>query len=330
MHVTNLPKSRLFCTVSALAIGAVLSTKVPARADELTPAQRPALFVSLEGGAACQFGDTINAAPALDWVAGLHNFAVTANNYKFGEGECGLTGRIGIGEENIKAFGGLFNYWGVFVRETDFRNDRFKASGAAYYISDPTYSGQGSANGNYKEKRTVVDFEIGRDIGIGSRGEDLRVFGGLRYARFKGNARIEGTYVYYDPAPHDYPFSAQHRFEFDGVGPRIGLTARVPLQGGFGILFTGAAAVLYGDRTTKFQFDVPGFISGALKDTNRGWVTNLEGEAGLTFAFAPSAELVAGVRAEGWFDQISSGTAVDSADRNNWGPFARLVMKYPE
>jgi hypothetical protein len=308
-----------------LAVSAVLSAQSPARASEPTLAPPPALFLSLEGGAACQFGQEINAAPALDFVAGLHDFTVTSSNYKFGGNECGWTGRIGIGQDNLNAFGGLLDYWGVFVRQTDFGKDRFSASGAAFYTPDPTYYGQGSADGTYKEKRTVVDFEVGQDIGIGS---GTRIFGGLRYARFRGDARIDGTYVYYDPTPYTYAFSANHKFEFSGIGPRIGLAARVPLQGCFGLLFMGSASALYGDRVTKFQFSVPGFSAGGLKETDTGWVTNLEGETGLTFAVSPSAELVAGVRVEAWFDQIASGTAVNSADRDNWGPFGRLVVKF--
>ena len=145
---------------------------------------------------------------------------------------------------------------------------------------------------------------------------------------------------------------------FEGLGPRLGLTARMPITTGIGLSLGGSGSVLWGDHSlsgtassacggpaTGLSSPCSNLTSLGLAQSS-GSVTNLEGEAALVFAI-PSlngAELSLGVRAESWFgisgpshvglqtNTVAPATvstvagAVGSLDRHEWGPFVRLTV----
>jgi hypothetical protein len=310
-------------------------TVVPAWAQEAVAGG----FVALEGGAACPFGDETgfirdeipHTAPGLlfDHRSGL----------ALGDESCGWTGRIGFGQSAPGAFFGLAGFWGLYVRHTEMKTDSDQSTlttnslflGTVF----PNYTGP--VSGRYDENRTVIDFEVGQDAGLGVPGLDLQVIGGLRYARFKSGSSIEAETVG-PPGYYFYTIDLQTKTEFNGLGPRIGIRGSVALGQGFGLMFTASAAALYGSRdanslVTVFEsFSLPagGTLTTRFDSDGRDWVGSFDGEAAITVQpFASGGgELALGVRAELWIDQVRDHGAPrgQDLDRYFWGPFARYTI----
>jgi hypothetical protein len=282
----------------------------------------------LEGGESCSLGGHGTLAannPSHFFGANYPSSAATS----FGN-HCGVTGRIGILQQaphNV-FFGN--DYWGLFVRQTDFGKQRFSPSGSGYgFFLAPKYSSV-SIPGTFQEERTVVDFEVGRDLGIGSPIVNLRAFGGIRYARYQGTLTTTADFT----GKYNGQANATTRDTFNGAGPRLGLSGRGPIAGIVGFTFSGSGSVILGQDKINVTGDGPGLSASGTK-----WVYNTEGEAGLTFALTKGgAELVTGVRAEAWFNQsglnnvatnIATGSFTVSGSRvsrNDWGPFLRLAL----
>ncbi|EKQ68231.1 Legionella pneumophila major outer membrane protein precursor [Leptolyngbyaceae cyanobacterium JSC-12] len=99
-----------------------------------------------------------------------------------------------------------------------------------------------SAKLNYK----AGDFEAGYNIRAG-KNVDLRLFGGLKASNLNQKMNIN-----YDG--RDYT-NGQIDTEnnFTGVGPRVGLEAKVPLGAGFNLFGRGAASMQVGTQTSTFR-----------------------------------------------------------------------------
>jgi hypothetical protein len=325
--------------VSAFALHLALAGTGAAQASGL-PA---GTSLVIEGGAACPFGDqgTIGAEQTFY----LPPFSVrTASN--FGNGDCGWTGHIGLMQERQGAFLGLADYWGVFVRHTVPGSDRFasSASAAYFYYGYSKYYGV-DVRGKFQEEWTVVDFEAGSDIGIGSATGKLRLFAGLRYARYTG--KLDATSTFTIAAPfYGFAYSAAYsifaRHGFEGIGPRAGFTGTIPITGVVGFTFGGSASALWGRHKFTYQASGP-FLGTFVSQSDWDWVFNVEAEAGLLFRLfqTSGATLTVGVRSEWWFDQVKL-TGVNfncgclyaytntlqggTLDRHNWGPFVRVKI----
>lgn len=314
----------MLARLSVASLAACCATAAPTLADELTsPLLKPALFVSLEMGVACSFGDEIDAIGTMNNVAAAFGATQGSGNLAFGDSDCGWQGRVGIGQSNTVGMGQWVDYWGVFVRHTQFGSDDFNGSYTAVTPGPGTYVS--SLPGEYEEQRTVVDLELGHDVNIGG-GQTARLFGGLRYSHFEGDVTSAGTStVTVLGVSVTDPWTCSMSLRFDGAGPRIGLSTGIPLQGGVGLLLSTSASALYGERDTHCHVLIPGRADIPVSQSETGWVTNLEGEAGLTYAlFGAGSELAVGVQVEAWFNQTEDGPWHADADRHNWGPFARI------
>jgi hypothetical protein len=300
------------------------------------PPPPPPWFFSAEGGGACS---TSNIAARSPFVPGA-NLAHVGN-------ACGWTTRLGFGQENAALFGGMADYWGVFVRYTRIQdsapvNDVFGTFFPGY---TNLYSVAFSANTGFDERRTVIDFEAGRDIGIGDESK-LRAIAGLRFAHYSGETSVLGPTTY---ATTTYEANFFTKQQFDGAGPRIGFSYRRPLFGMIELTADGSAAGLWGRFKTNLNDTLVGnhpySISG--QESHNGWVGNLEGSIALAYApYGPRGwDVSLGVRAEDWFNQIdtnvfnasSFGKGVPQApvsvagqreDRFNWGPFLRVKVPF--
>lgn len=341
---TSSLRTALLASASALALSFGLPTAGLAadlKGDGMAPPPpRPAFFVSLEGGNTCVTSDGQSFQGFLSATAGIDT-SVTVNG-----NDCnGWTGRVGIGQEGKGILGGHFDYWGVFVRYSDFGTRKGSKSGAspAYYYYGLSETNTASTSAD----RTVIDFEVGRDVGVGATAHGnatWRIFGGLRYARFDSTTRMNGALTfsgyYYS---YTYRSSVVDKSSFDGFGPRIGMSFKVPFGRGWGLTATGSASVLFGERTTNISaVDVFGGTY-AQRFSSDDHVVNFEGEAGVYFSpFGPRSELVLGARAEHWADQIITSrtivpvTGIGAAfidpakrelDHTNWGLFARMKIK---
>jgi hypothetical protein len=117
----------------------------------------PTWFFSAEGGAACSGS---NIAVRSRFVPGV-DLARVGN-------ACGWTTRLGFGQENTALFGGIADYWGVFVRYTRIQ-DSAPVNGI-FGTFFPGFAGlypySFNANSGFDERRTVIDFEAGRGCGV--------------------------------------------------------------------------------------------------------------------------------------------------------------------
>jgi hypothetical protein len=312
--------------------------KVPAAAKVKAfkappPPPPPVWFFSAEGGAACS---TSNVGVRSQFVPGV-DLAHLGNG-------CGWTTRVGFGQENTALFGGMADYWGVFVRYTRIQdsapvNGTF---GTFFPGFRNLYPYSFNANSGFDERRTVIDFEAGRDIGIGD-GSKLRALAGLRYAHYSSDTNVLGSASAGGTAAVNF-FTKQ---QFDGFGPRVGFSYRRPFVGMVDLTAEGSAAGLWGRFKTNVNDNLnftgaPYSISG--QESHNGWVGNLEGSIALAYApYGPRGwDVSLGVRAEDWFGQIDTNTLTASTanstpqrpvsvsgqreDRFNWGPFLRVKV----
>jgi hypothetical protein len=328
----------LLASVSVFALPVALG---PANATGLPPGM--ALLV--EGGGVCPEGEdgTFRASYTYAGVT-----AGTVN--QFGSAGCGWTGRIGLFQDKPGVVFGWGDFWGVFVRHQEFRSSDFRANDGAYRFGDAKYYFAGiKSGGNFDEDRTIVDFEVGKDIGIGSDGSKLRIFGGIRYANYSSTLRALGdtnsNYCIlsckYFSRSFSNPFGVRAGHDFDGIGPRLGATGQLPLFGGLFLTGSISGSLLWGEHRvhlTSFGF------GGRSKFSDDDLVSNAEGEVGVGMPFLMTGgRLIVGARWEGWFDQSKfANYKVDlnfdccptglqgtfggngTLDRNNWGPFMRL------
>ncbi len=313
--------------------------------------------VSVEAGIPCPFGDQTQTSATQRFYDGTIIGTQTARR-AFGISDCGgWNGRIGLAQAKPGAFLGL-DYWGVFLRRSELHHASFSDGVGitpSLVITDDGVRTQGITS----EDRTVVDFEVGKDLGIGS-GTNLRAIAGLRYARQHsrlgfGATTNEGNYGAVAST------SIRLNRTFEGLGPRLGLTARLPITSSIGLSLGGSGSVLWGDHSLSgtaidaCTVAAPNACSSMTSlglTQSSGSVTNLEGEAAVVFAI-PSlngAELSLGVRAESWFGisgpshvglltntvgplnaagvlPVSTAAgAAGSLDRHEWGPFLRLTV----
>jgi hypothetical protein len=147
------------------------------------PPPLPTWFFSAEGGAACSSNDSAVRSP----------FVPGANLAHVGGG-CGWTTRLGFGQEHTTLFGGSADYWGVFVRYTQIRDSaRTNGKFGIFFPGNPNLYSYGlNANTGFEEHRTVIDFEAGRDIGIGDESK-LRTIAGVRYAHYSSDTNVLGS-----------------------------------------------------------------------------------------------------------------------------------------
>ncbi|MGN6750113.1 MAG: Lpg1974 family pore-forming outer membrane protein [Xanthobacteraceae bacterium] len=291
----------------------------------------PTWFFSAEGGAACSNSN----------VAVRSRFVPGADLAHLGS-DCGWTTRLGFGQEHTALFGGMADYWGVFVRYTRIQDSApvNGVFGTFFPGFAPLYAYNFNANAGFDEKRTVIDFEAGRDIGIGD-GSKLRAIAGLRFAHYSSDTTLLGL-------ANGFTANFFTKQQFDGLGPRLGFSYRRPLVGMVELAAEGSAAALWGRFKTSVNDSLccaAYSISG--QESHNGWVGNLEGSIALAYApYGPRGwDVSLGIRAEDWFGQIDTSTFSASStkqstpegplsisgqreDRFNWGPFLRVKVPF--
>lgn len=253
----------------------------------------PGLSLTLEGGAACAIAGGSRLESGTQIGA---SFPQLASN-TIGDDQCGWVGRVGLSWSQRGMLGGLPDYWGLF-----WRKQRITGDTSAATPLDAFFGQYRNAFATHTaERRTVIDFEVGKDLGIG---DSLRVVGGLRYARFDSRTALSGIYTDTVVPNLPYFFNADIQARFEGFGPRLGLTGRLPLGGGLSLVLGDHGTALYGERkTTVTAVHAIDSIVGATppngKAASAGWLFGLDGEAALVMPmFGPATELQLGVRGE--------------------------------
>src|SRR6185369_5768041 len=226
---------------------------------------------------------------------------------------------------------------------------------------DVTLDGTVTQSLKVKLNYQVADFEAGYNFTMGS-GSNLRVFGGLRYARFNQTAQSKITAagsIVVDGGGIDVDTSgtavldSKRKSTFAGIGPRLGINGSFGLgAGGFNVFGGLSGALLYGKFKDKrsFHLHATGATPAATIDTatsvkdksKNKLVPNLEGELGIGYNFnaggATTVGLQLGYRAEKWWGVSSdapifgfggiTGPTSHRSDQLMHGPFLRLTATF--
>jgi outer membrane protein OmpA-like peptidoglycan-associated protein len=170
----------------------------------------------------------------------------------------------------------------------------------------------------------AVDAELGHSIVIDRAA--IRLFGGLRYARFNHrNEAFDGFDV------------KTFTNNYWGVGPRVGADFNLRLgNSAFSLFGDVAGSALFGKLSGKHQFeDCANSSDCSYRNVETRTVWNAEGQIGVAYEVAPGVNLGVGYRAEYWSgvadasyylldDVIRSGRV----DRVMHGPFARVSYNF--
>ncbi len=213
---------------------------------------------------------------------------------------------------------------GVQVGRTAHRDE----SGA---LTQPTNYGTGHYSGNAREREshTIIDFQIGKDLGLGMFGQDGSsvVSVGVRYAHFTSL-----TVTNFHTSTKYFSGGGNTHIErsFVGAGPMISWQASMPLMegdnGGFSIDWGADGAVLFGRQTVNLSV---GYDTGQGYSTGRhGAITipAVGGFAGLSWRPADSGLKVSfGYKADAYFHVLDGGIDTGQRiDRITHGPFLNV------
>ena len=199
------------------------------------------------------------------------------------------------------------------------------------------YASSSSSEADHREEHIIADLEIGRDVGLGglNDGSKVRVFGGLRFAHFKGKGSISSSSYNYSGFGPDTDVASGHakiERKFTGIGPRIGFDAMMPLSEQFSFDVGAAGAVLFGKQ--KFEASGNYSYSGFSEDINEKRskfvaVPNLEASAAFSWLITENAKFSLGYRVDSYFDVYDNGDVFgdrDEGDRIIHGPFIKLTI----
>jgi hypothetical protein len=214
-------------------------------------------------------------------------------------------------------------------------------------------------HGRNSESHAIMDFQAGRDVGLGIASTTLDA--GIRAVDFSSKSRIGmiarpyahfyfkasfGKYI--ASASHtDYMASAYATRSFRGLGPSLSWSGDVPIagneDGALTIDWGLNAAMLFGRQTAKgshktsanyytgnknINFGVPYYDHPPVPHDRARSVTvpDVGGLLGISFRY-PGAKVSFGYRADLFFNAMDMGVdARDTKDRAFYGPFASISI----
>jgi hypothetical protein len=232
----------------------------------------------------------------------------------------------------------------------------------------PVFTGYADQSVDNSEAHTIVDFQIGRDVGVGLLGHatDSVISFGARYAQLNIRSQIEahdapdaifiqstgpGLVIHPKYYVHTYNHAsvslADRYNNLRAFGPSISMSNTTalngnPTDGQIALDWGMNAAVLFGRQRTKVVHQstvqylngfngIKSIAAAPVADTRSRMVTvpNLGGFAALSYRFT-SAKLSMGYRADFFFGAMDRGIdARQSATMGFHGPFATISIGLP-
>jgi hypothetical protein len=379
---------QLLATVSALALLAVATTQ--AKAED---ADRPTVWIE----AGWQFegvtGRNDMLVPPLDGLTttGFSNVPTAANFLGQGAGgfpsftemENALGHSSGV-EASIsfqpKGSDWVFGISARYGRVHGRRHVQSRADisgepayvnpgGGPLYLQTPHYTNYVEQASNNTEAHTIVDFTVGRDVGLGLFGERTEsTFNlGARYVQMnmtsKGHSyaqpavrfyHLKSSYFgkYYIQPRHQNSATLLQRYsDFHALGPMLSWsnTTRLwgkPTEGEVALDWGMNAAILFGRQKAKVDYSTAarnfrtvGTTAARLVSStgtavhrtqfHRVTVPNLGGFAGLSYRFT-NAKISAGYRADFFFGAMDRGLDTHHSVTTGYqGPFATISIGFP-
>ena len=334
-------------TIRNTLLAGVAAVALSAAAPDAARSQDGSFFGFVEGRYLMTFGDETDVGMG-NLGCSLYYASDCDLDFARSETDDGVGGKVKLGFRTSGA-------WDFAIAGSGGRidGDHEPASASAYLYDTYTYRPFSYADGAVESETqyAVADFEVGYNVGIGNNGGNVRLFAGVRYARFDQDVNFGGAHIRGDGFPPPNPtttgFVASREVEFEGVGPRIGLGLNLPLGNRVSIAAEVSGSVLFGDRDTTDTVDFF-YDSYAAEDEEDMTIPNAEGNVGLSFVVAgghpgPVAEITLGYHGEAWFDVNNTdwamigpgapsffsfgGVAEEDGDQYIHGPFVRIGIR---
>ncbi|WP_136657863.1 Lpg1974 family pore-forming outer membrane protein [Nitratireductor sp. XY-223] len=280
----------------------------------LTTVSAVALVILVEG-------DTVAQDRKTSWwleVGGMYDFwdASESNQYYFSPGHMikprdgfHISGEIGAYFGDTPWYASLGGKWG-----------KTREQSASYSYSSFITT---TAAVESREEHAVIDFEVGRDVGLGILGipeGTLKAKAGIRYTNFKGTE--DGTFSGFTSG------TIRNTRKFEGFGPRIGLEGSVPVRDSkFSVDFSAGGAILFGKQKTTLTNIYPTYATSIARSENKT-VPNVDAFLGISFNDA-NYSLSAGYSVDAYFGMVDSGyTTGMNSDRIFHGPTVKLKFRF--
>ena len=233
--------------------------------------------------------------------------------YQFAESPYSITLRVGHGASKKR-------------RKSSSSFNIFPTLFGGYFSSGSTMSA------STKERLTFIDFEVGRDIGVGDSDARFRLFAGLRFARYRGRENVAGRTYFYSSGISIFfsSFTGTGTHRFTGIGPRIGFNSLTPISESLALRLDAAGALLFGKRKTSSStvaYYYSTFYSSSTRRSKSTVVPNLSVFAGLAWTpyTMPNMHVSVGYAVDAYFG-ITETMAGSKADRIIHGP--RLSIRF--
>jgi len=351
------PVGALLVTVSSLALGNSLIT---AAAAEKMASDRPVVWIELGPQLERRDADDPRFETVFDDALRAHNFFTPADVQQAPRYSVGGEARLTLSPNGSDwSFSAAVRYGRSNGKKHRYDQRRMltftNPHGGTIH---PTLYDRSEAQVRDNESHAILDFQAGKDVGLGLFGGQSIVGLGVRFAQFSSRSSMTAYAQPYASVRFPPPKYFQHlhysRYtahanaarSFHGVGPSIlwsGSTPAVKLSADTGFAFDWGvnAGVLFGrQRADGVQstherivtlLPFPTFnsyrdFSHDIKRSRSVTVPNVGGSAAVSLDF-PNAKLTLGYRADFFFGAMDTGR--DAAKRTTvgfYGPYATISI----
>jgi hypothetical protein len=220
------------------------------------------------------------------------------------------------------------------------------ALGTKYYLTNYNFADAVQLS---HSTHAIVDFQAGKDFGLGIFGGKSTVSFGVRIAQLNENALGQLT-AFTNASAHHYPPPPEIAHiakltasrSFDGIGPSISWDESAPFVGslsnGLSVDWGANAAILFGrqkanvllqTKVAQYHPNIQTVLSHSTQTPVRNKtviVPDLGGFAGVSWRL-PDVKVSLGYRADFFFDAIDGGLATSQKEtRGFYGPFASVSI----
>jgi iron complex outermembrane recepter protein len=338
---------KLLTGASALALGAYISGSDVAKAEDTG---RPSIWLEVDG----QFSQQNNGLEVYDpsfLIASPFDAAAHVDLEKGPPTIWDKGAKITYQPDGSDWIFSLGMRYGKSARSETVNHQTPHASKYSSYYGK--FIGEYNAYQIFKaqsaESHAIVDFQVGKDVGLGRFGSGASsVLGaGVRIAQFNSRGAVEilsqpanaSGYGYY----HIFRANFDAKRRFSGIGPSISWDASANIAGNASssvisldwgvngaVLFGRQSAKTHHETTDNYKHD-RNYISisptsGGSSRSKNVAVPNLGGFAGLSWR-TPNAKVSIGYRADVFFGAIDGG--IDTAKKENrgfYGPYASISI----
>jgi len=336
---------RLLASASALALVAAASSSGVARAED---ADRPSVWLEVGGQVTFLEGtEQQYTPPFLSMLPTSLPDPTPAQRMPARSAD--LTGRISF----VPGDSGWVFSAGVRYGRSSVQG-RISKVLPAYYLGIPNKYARVNnyvhSEARENQSHAILDFQVGKDVGLGMFGGTSVLSAGLRAVQFSSNSSVDIGLVpdFQINSGHNiFTGTEQAQRSFHGMGPEISWDGFAPLAGdteaGQLTLDWGVnAAILFGRRTTSVHHQTAqtyapysGYASNVYttsanpKRSRRVTVPNLGGFAGVSVRY-PNAKISIGYRADEFFGAIDGGIDTEKKENRGFhGPYASISIGLP-